>query len=225
MGSITLEQLIWVIPIALLIIAVLQILYLLWMRLTFSPADRTPPRERSRAILPQVETSSQPPLSSGGAYASSYPSAPPSRPPSAPPSTPPSTHPSTAPVAAPVLAGTLKKFVVLGGLPDTGEMTLPDGDFGIGRYFNLEANILVAFDEKSISRKHATFLADDKNKEYHLIDTNSSYGTYVLIDNRFEALTPGISERIYSEDVIQFGNNVKVRVILPCETRASTTRV
>jgi hypothetical protein len=118
-----------------------------------------------------------------------------------------------------------KKLIVLSGLPDMDEMTLPDGDFAIGRYFNLDSNVIVCLDEKSISRKHASFLMDDKNKEYHVVDGNSSYGTFLLIDNRFEPLTPGLSERIYNEDVIQFGNNVKARVILPGETRSSTTRV
>jgi pSer/pThr/pTyr-binding forkhead associated (FHA) protein len=83
--------------------------------------------------------------------------------------------------------------------------------------------VLVALDEKSISRRHATFICDEPIREYYLKDLNSSFGTSVLINGAFEKLTPDKQERIYNEDVVQFGNVVTVRLLLPCETRASMT--
>jgi len=82
----------------------------------------------------------------------------------------------------------------------------------------------VAFDEKSISRRHAIFMGDESLGEFYLTDTNSSYGTSVRKENKFELLTPGQRERIYNEDVVQFGNSVTIRFLLPSATRAAATR-
>ena len=89
----------------------------------------------------------------------------------------------------------------------------------------MEANILIGLDDKSVSRKHATFVGDDQLQEYYLTDTGSSYGTYVMVGDHFEQLAAGVAEKVYNADVIQVGNNVKVRLVLPGDTRASTTRL
>lgn len=116
-------------------------------------------------------------------------------------------------------------MIVLGGLPGQKEIPIPGNNFGIGRFYSPESNILVAMDEKSVSRRHAIFMGDEALGEFYLTDTNSSYGTAVRKDNNFEVLTPGQRERIYNEDVVQFGNNVTVRFVLPSATRAAVTRM
>jgi hypothetical protein len=124
---------------------------------------------------------------------------------------------------APRPGGAVGKMVVLAGLDTMREISLPSANFFIGRFYSPEANVLVALDEKSISRRHATFICDEPIREYYLKDLNSSFGTSVLINGAFEKLTPDKQERIYNEDVVQFGNVVTVRLLLPCETRASMT--
>lgn len=121
--------------------------------------------------------------------------------------------------------GSIGKMVVLRGLSNLSEIPLPSNDFGVGRFYNPDGNILVALDERSISRRHATFISDIPTREYYLTDTHSSYGTRIQIGNQFEALTPGKAQRIYNEDVIQFGHIVTVRFILPCQTRPTGTRM
>lgn len=116
------------------------------------------------------------------------------------------------------------KMVVIGGISGQKEIPLPGSNFSIGRFYNSERGILVAFDEKSISRQHATFSGDDARQEYYITDTNSSYGTALQKNGRFELLTPGKRERIYNEDIVQFGNLVTVRFVLPGETRAESLR-
>jgi len=116
------------------------------------------------------------------------------------------------------------KMVVVSGLPGQKDIPIPGNNFGIGRFYGPENNILVAFDEKSISRRHAIFMGDESLGEFYLTDTNSSYGTSLRKENKFELLTPGQRERIYNEDVVQFGNNVTIRFLLPSATRAAATR-
>lgn len=114
------------------------------------------------------------------------------------------------------------KIVIVSGLPSK-EIPLPAGNFGIGRFYNPEQTVQVAMDEKSISRRHAAFTSNDLLREYYLTDNGSSYGTSIQRNNQFEALKPGQPERVYNEDVVQFGNVVRVRFILPSDKRASTT--
>lgn len=119
----------------------------------------------------------------------------------------------------------INKFVVLSGLQGPKEIRLPSNDFRIGRYYNVEGNILVGFDEMSVSRKHAQITLDYQRQEYYLTDTNSSYGTYLLVEGSTEQLTPRERKRVYNGDVIRFGNAVTVRLVVFGETRASTTRL
>lgn len=120
--------------------------------------------------------------------------------------------------------GTSSKLVITGGLAGQKDIPLPGNNFGIGRFYSPENNILVALDEKSISRRHAIFMGDESLGEFYLTDTNSSYGTSVRKGTSFEMLPPGQRERIYNEDVVQFGNQVTVRFLLPTATRAAATR-
>lgn len=116
-----------------------------------------------------------------------------------------------------------RKMSVLSGLPELFEINLPGNEFGIGRFFNQEKKVLVFFDEKSVSREHALFAYNAQLDQHFITDKSSSYGTYVLVDNKFEPLSPERPERIFNGDVVQFGNVVKVRFLLPGETRASMT--
>lgn len=119
----------------------------------------------------------------------------------------------------------VRKLIVMAGLPEQLEINLPGNEFGIGRFYNQERRVLVMFDEKSISREHAFFNINTSLNQFFLTDKSSSYGTYVLIGEQFEPLTPEKPERIFNGDVVQFGNVVRVQFILPGETRASTTQL
>jgi hypothetical protein len=107
------------------------------------------------------------------------------------------------------------KMVIVGGLnTTTREIPLPANHFGIGRFYKPEENILVTFDEKSISRRHAVFEGDDTTLEYYLIDA-STYGTSIQKNGQFEPLAPGQRERIFNNDIVRFGDVVTVRFSLP----------
>jgi len=107
------------------------------------------------------------------------------------------------------------KMVIVSGLnTTTREITIPANHFGIGRFYKPEENILVTFDEKSISRRHAVFEGDDTTLEFYLID-DSTYGTSIQKNGQFEPLTPRQRERIFNNDLVRFGDVVTVRFSLP----------
>lgn len=100
------------------------------------------------------------------------------------------------------------------------EIKLPDvPSYGIGRFFNREYNILIALDERSISRRHAVLSKDAGSNQYFLMDTNSSYGTSIKKGETFVPTTPGEEERLYHKDVVQFGRSLTVEFMLPGPTR------
>lgn len=111
------------------------------------------------------------------------------------------------------------KMMILSGLLGSPEIAFPASSFSIGRFYSPEGNVLVALDEKSISRRHANFEGDDASRQYYLSDNESSYGTYIQRENRMVRLTPRQRERLYNEDVVQFGNEVLVRFVLPTDKR------
>ena len=186
-----LNQVLWIVPAVLLVIAVLQIVYLAILSLA-PGGQRKPVKQPSAPIMP---TTPQGGLNPAPAYAAT---------------------------AAKVTAG---KMVILSGIANLMEIPLPNNNFGIGRFYHPENNVLVALDEKSISRRHATFMGDDNLREYFLTDNSSSYGTAVRKDNQFQLLQPGVRERVYNDDVVQFGNSVTARLALPGDTRAAATRL
>jgi len=175
-------------PIALAIVALIQVLYLVWLNVT---ANRQPSARRPTS--PQMPTVPQ-----GGLY------------------------PKGTPQKPVVLAG---KINVLSGLTGVNDITLPGSTFVIGRFYHPESNVMVAMDEKSISRRHVQFSGDDVLKTYSLTDLNSTYGTALRRDNGFERLQPGQQVRIYNQDIVQFGNSVTVRFSLPGDTRADATQL
>ncbi len=226
--------LIWMLPVWLLILILVQLLYLAF--LSYAPARKEvlPPSSpimpiqyvpAANAPVPQPVSSQvsaspmQPimpgqPVPAGQTFVPGQMVAPmPAQP----------MMPVQTSAAPPRAGGAVGKMVVLAGLDTMREISLPSANFFIGRFYSPEANVLVALDEKSISRRHSTFICDEPIREYYLKDLNSSFGTSVLINSAFEKLTPDKQERIYNEDVVQFGNVVTVRLLLPCETRASMT--
>lgn len=119
------------------------------------------------------------------------------------------------------------RMVILNGLPNVTDIRMPQNkaEFGVGRFYNEEHDILIALDERSISRRHARIRMDNANREYFVWDTSSSYGTSIRRGDTFEALTPGNEERVYNGDVIKFGSAVTVRLVLPGDTRAYATQI
>lgn len=117
------------------------------------------------------------------------------------------------------------KMSVLTGLANTSDINLPSSTFAIGRFYHPESNILIALDDKSISRRHAQFNGDDLLKIYTLTDLNSTYGTALRRDGKFEIITPGQQVRLYNQDVVQFGSFVTVRFTLPGDSRADATQL
>lgn len=118
----------------------------------------------------------------------------------------------------------IAKMVILNGLPNVSEIKLPRDEFGIGRFYMPEKDVLVSLDERSISRRHAVFHGDPETNEYYLMDTSSSYGTSIRRGEVFQPLTPGQEERLYNGDVVQFGTAVTVRFVLPGDTRSFATQ-
>lgn len=123
----------------------------------------------------------------------------------------------------PAQRATIGKMVIVSGLPAK-EIPLPAGNFGIGRFYNPEQNVQVAMDEKSMSRSHAAFTSNELLREFYLTDNRSSYGTAVQRGTQFEPLRAGEPERIYNEDVVQFGKVIRVRFLLPGDKRPTTRR-
>jgi hypothetical protein len=117
------------------------------------------------------------------------------------------------------------KMVILSGIAGGGEMELPGNQFVIGRFYNPSAQVLIALNERSISRRHAMFRANPAQREYYLSDVGSSYGTSIRKSDHFELITPGREERLFNGDVVQFGMTVTVRFILPGSSRTGVTQL
>lgn len=113
------------------------------------------------------------------------------------------------------------RMQVLAGIPNAGEIPLPADKFIIGRYYHPESSILIALDERSMSRRHVQFSGDPERREYYLTDLQSSYGTALHRPGNagLLPLTPGTRMRIYNEDQVQFGQTVIVKFLLPGEPR------
>ncbi|MCU0511674.1 MAG: FHA domain-containing protein [Anaerolineae bacterium] len=228
--------LLWLLPLTLAVLALIQLAYVTWLRYAPVKGETPPP---SQPILPATYPPYTPGAAGSGAAAPGY--APPPAayapapaagyapppaayaPPPAPGYAPPPAAGYAPPAARPAGMVTMGKFIVLSGLESPKEIALPGSDFFIGRFYSPESSVLVGLDEKSISRKHARFTGEDTLREYYLRDMNSSFGTFLLLNGNFEQLSPERQERVYNEDVVQFGNSVTIRLILPCETRMAMT--
>jgi hypothetical protein len=120
------------------------------------------------------------------------------------------------------LGEVIPKMVMLNHPKGKKEIKLPNTpSYGMGRFYNREYNILIALDERSISRRHAVLSRDDSSNQYFLTDTNSSYGTAIQRGENFAPMTPGEEERIYHNDTVQFGRSLTIQFTLPGPTRES----
>jgi hypothetical protein len=200
----------WVFSMALLIVMVLLLLYLAILNYAPLRKETAPPPAPKQTRSPV--TSVQNPVVLA---------------PQPPPSPPPAPYvPPPMPARPPdstELEG-MGKMVIIGGL-ETREIPLPGTQFLIGRFYSPENNVLVGIDEKSVSRKHAALRVAAHGREYYIQDVGSTYGTHLIAEGRFDRLTPGRDERVYNNDVIQFGSTVQVRLVLPCETRSAITQL
>jgi pSer/pThr/pTyr-binding forkhead associated (FHA) protein len=119
---------------------------------------------------------------------------------------------------------TMGKMIIIGGL-EPREVPLPSAQFTVGRFYSPENNVLVALDEKSVSRKHAVMRIAAQGREFYIQDVGSTYGTHIIAEGRFDRLQPGMEARVYNQDVVQFGSAVRVQLVLPCETRSAITQL
>lgn len=195
----------WSVPLTLFILALLQGLYVIWLNITV-PRDReTTVKQPSSPVMPTHPTDRINTSTPGQRQTRNQPET-----------------PATDVMPMENFNG---KMIVLSGLPNVSEITLPGANFAIGRFYNPDFNVLVAMDERSISRRHAVFSVDEMRGHVYLTDTNSSYGTTIRKGNDFVLLTPGQQEQIFDGDVVQFGNVVTVRFVLPGDTRSSATQL
>jgi hypothetical protein len=213
----TISQYIWTVPVALALIAVFQILYLIWLAKAptrketprptapIMPNIGGPVRENLAPVAQQVERPA--PMMDSVRTITTAPAI------------------ATAPQSFARPVEGVGKLIVMSGLKDRSEIALPSENFSVGRFYNPANNILIAMDEKSVSRKHATFICDERIREYYLVDTHSSFGTFIMLNGFFEKIPPNKQERVYNEDIVRFGNAVTVRLVLPCETRSAMTRL
>jgi hypothetical protein len=179
------NQFYWIIPTALMIVAIIQTSH--WILLNRA-ASRPSRREKVSPVMP---TSPRVPSSSSnmsgnmsGNFADNT-----------------------------QVGGFQATMTILEGMQGTTEIRLPKSSFGIGRFYNPDDDILIALDERSISRRHAYFSSEAN--AFLLTDTGSSYGTAIYINDKYVNLSPGQPEQIYNGDVVLFGNTIKVQLRLP----------
>lgn len=213
----------WLLPVVLLVVTVILLLYLAFLNFapvrkdtsSSAPRQSRPPTSVQNPVVLAPQPAPQP---------APYSSPPPQPVRMAPPPPPmPSAPPQYRPPDSTELE-TMGKLVIIAGL-EPRELPLPSAQFVIGRFYAPENNVLVGIDEKSVSRKHAALRVAAQGREYYIQDVGSSYGTHLIVDGRFDRLAPGREERIYNNDVVQFGSAVQVRFILPCETRSAITQL
>lgn len=204
----------WVVPIVLFIVTVLLLLSLAY--LNYAPV-------RKEAV-PQSAPRRAKPITNAGNPVVLTPQPPAYVPPPQP--VPPPYVPPPQPMRPPDATEleTMGKMVIVGGL-DPREIPLPSAQFTVGRFYSPENNVLVALDEKSVSRKHAVLRIAAQGREYYIQDVGSTYGTHLIAEGRIDRLQSGKDERVYNQDVIQFGSAVRVQLVLPCETRSAITQL
>lgn len=146
----------------------------------------------------------------------------PQQPASAPPPPPPS---RPAPVLesddtiidrVPAAATTMGSMTVESGLPGVTTIEFPAAEFRVGRFRDEAQNVLVALDEKSVSRSHALLRGNPQTGEYYLQDIGSRFGTFIVTpQGTVEQLHQGETRQVYNGTVVQFGSAVRVRLNLP----------
>lgn len=107
-------------------------------------------------------------------------------------------------------------MTVEAGLPGAGTIEFPSAEFRVGRFRDDTQNVLIALDEKSVSRSHALIRGNPQTGEYYIQDIGSRFGTSIVTpQGTVEKLNEGETRRVYNGTVVQFGSAVRVRINLP----------
>lgn len=193
-----LQNALWILPVTLTIIALIQFLYWFFLNNSVPSETKQKPSSVTSPIMPTYpDNLVDRPLSGTGGGVVREP------------------QPETT-----ALGDVVPKMIMINHPKGRKEIKLPDvPSYGLGRFYNREYNILIALDERSISRRHAVLSKDASSNQYFLTDTNSSYGTAIKRGENFAPMTPGEEERIYHKDTIQFGRSLTVEFLLPGPTR------
>lgn len=102
------------------------------------------------------------------------------------------------------------------GLPGVGMIVFPSAEFRVGRFRDDAQNVLVALDEKSVSRSHALIRGNPQTGEYYIQDIGSRFGTSIVTpQGGIEKLNQGETRRVYNGTIVQFGSAVRARINLP----------
>jgi pSer/pThr/pTyr-binding forkhead associated (FHA) protein len=184
--TIDMTALIWVIPGFLGVITAVLLLY--WFWLTIAPGPRV--RDDLSAPLPQEMP----------------------QPRRMPQPTLPIETDDTIIDRIPTPAGGSASLIIESGLPPA-TIPFPGNEFRIGRFRDEAQNILVALDEKSVSRSHALIRSNPQTGEYYIQDAGSRFGTFIVnAQGGVEQLPQGQMRRITDGTVIRFGSAVYVRL-------------
>ena len=196
------QNLLWMLPVTLLILAILQFLYWFYLNNRVPKEKKTQVSTVTSPVMPTYPDNlvDRPLTGTGGGVVREP-------------------QPETT-----ALGEVVPKIVFINHPKGTKEIKLPDvPSFGLGRFYNREYSILIALDERSISRRHAVLSKDASSNQFYLTDTNSSYGTSIKRGETFTPITPGEEERVYHMDTVQFGRSLTAQLILPGPTRQQVT--
>lgn len=195
---------IWIVPAVFGVLAIL--LLVMWL---FTNATAGSPAESSQPARPQAPVAQ---------------AAPPPQPTYAPPPQPAYVPPPQPAYSAPKVEG-LGRVAVLAGVPQLGEYAIAAPTFYIGRFVAADQQVMIGLDEKSVSRKHL-MVRSTPSHEYYVSDAGSTFGSsLVSAEGTLTRMTPGKEERIYNGDIVQLGNSVRLRFMLPTEMRSSVTQL
>ncbi|MFN8377613.1 MAG: FHA domain-containing protein [Anaerolineae bacterium] len=198
---------IWIVPAVFGIFAIL--LLLMWL---YTNATAGSPAESSQPSKPQQ------PVAQAAAP-------PPAQPVYAPPPQPAYAPPPPQPSYAPPKVEGLGRVAVLSGVPQLGEYAITVPTFYVGRFVAADQQVMIGLDEKSVSRKHLMVRSTPAH-EYFVSDAGSTFGSSLIsADGSMTRMTAGKEERIYNGDIVQLGNAVRIRFMLPTEMRSSVTQL
>jgi hypothetical protein len=184
------------------------LLLLIWL---YTNATAGSPAESAAPARPQTPVSQT--------------AAPPPAPVYAPPPPQPAYAPPPQPAYAPPKVEGMGRVAVLAGAPQLGEYPITLPTFYIGRFVAADQQVMIGLDEKSVSRKHL-MVRITPAREYYVSDAGSTFGSsLVSADGTVTKMTVGKEERIYNGDIVQLGNAVRLRFMLPTEMRSSVTQL
>lgn len=107
-------------------------------------------------------------------------------------------------------------MVIESGLPGISTIDFPGTEFRIGRFRDESQNVLVALDEKSVSRSHALLRLNPGTGQYTIQDIGSRFGTFIVnAHGQPEQIQQGETRPVYNGTVVQFGSAVRVRLLIP----------